>query len=148
MKSSITAADIYGPTIDFLSSTNQPSHAWGILPHTHVIAHTHSTSSPLKWMEGWMGFSRSLTQKSALGAGRGTWQLLACCQDRLVWHDSIRRSARQTGSGEFCRMAYEIPIALEYTHTHWPSPLLVLRIIQSIFIYIYNPITFGHIVCL
>ncbi len=34
-------------------------------------------------------------------------------------------------------MAYEIPIALEYTHTHWPSPLLVLRIIQSIlFIFI------------
>ncbi len=38
-------------------------------------------------------------------------------------------------------MAYEIPIALEYTHTHWPSPLLVLRIRQSIFISIYNPIT-------
>lgn len=85
--------------------------------HTHMQSHTHHVilSEVNGGVDGLLSFSH--TQKSALGAGRGTWQLLACCQDRLVWHDSIRRSARQTGSGEFCRMPYEIPIALGYTHT-------------------------------
>lgn len=84
-KNTVTIEDIYGPTIDFLSFTNHPSHKpRGILPHTHTVAHTHHVilSEVNGGADGLLSFS--CTQKSALGVGRGTWQLLACCQDRLV----------------------------------------------------------------
>lgn len=119
----VTAEDIHRPTMDFLSFTNHPSHKTPrySAPHTQARTHHVILSEVNGGADGLLSFSR--TQKSALGAGRGTWQLLVCCQDRLVWHDSIRRSARQTGSGEFCRMPYEIPIALGYTHTNTHTPI-------------------------